>query len=79
MRHAGKLGGDDSSVDVFAQRQGEFRLVAYEFRRFNVFAQPDNFALAVRNLNSDGALARHALDQNALSFEREAEIIGQIG
>ena len=44
-----------------------------------VLAQPDNFAVAVRHLNPDCGLARHALDQNALGFERQAEVIREVG
>ena len=46
---------------------------------FDVFAQPDDFALAVRNLNADSRLARHALDQNAFRFQGEAEVVRQVG
>ena len=77
--HAGEIGGDDASVDVLAQRQRQLRFGADELGGLDVFAQPDDFALAVRHLNADRGLARHALDQNALGFQRQAEVVGEIG
>ena len=55
------------------------RLRSHEFLRLDVLAQPDDFALAVRDLNPDRALAGHALDQNAFGFHGEAQIIDKIG
>ena len=79
MRHSGQIGGDDAAVDVFAHGHRHLRLRSHELLRLDVLAQPDDFALAVRHLNADRALARHALDQNALGLQREAEIVAEIG
>ncbi len=72
VRHGVEIGGDDAAVDVFAQGQREFGFRAEKFLGLDVFAQPDDFALAVGNLNADRRFARHALDQNALGFQGEA-------
>jgi hypothetical protein len=77
VRHAGQIGGGDASVDVLAHGEGELRFRAEEFLRLDVLAQPDDFALAVRHLNAYGALAGHALDQDAFGAQREAEIVGE--
>ena len=42
-------------------------------------AQVDGFALVVGHLDADGALAGHALDENALGAHGEAEIVGEAG
>ena len=57
----------------------QLRLVAHELLRLDVFAQPDDLALAVRHLNADGRFAGHALDQNALGLQRETKIVGEVG
>ena len=79
VRHSREIGGDDAAVDVFAHGDRHLRLRSHELLRLDVFAQPDNFALAVRHLNADRALACHALDQNALGFQGEAKIVAKIG
>ena len=56
-----------------------FDLVPMNSCGLDVLAQPDDFALAVRNLDADRRLARHALDQNALGFQRQAQIVGEVG
>ncbi len=50
-----------------------------ELLRFDHFAQPDGLALVVRNLDADRRLARHALDEDALGAQGEAEIVGEAG
>src|SRR5580658_831859 len=77
MRHASQIGGGDASVDVFAHADGELGFGAQEFRRLDVFAQPDDFAFAVRHLDADRALARHAFDQDTFGAQGEAEIVGE--
>ncbi len=79
VRHSRQVGGDDAAVDVFAHGDRHLRLRSHELLRLDVLAQPDDFALAVRHLNADRAFARHALDQNALGFQREAKIVAKIG
>ena len=79
MRHSREIGGDDAAVDVLAHGDRHLRLRSHELLRLDVLAQPDDFALAVRHLNADRALAGHALDQNALGFQREAKIVAEIG
>ena len=74
-----KIGDYDAAVDVFAQGHGQLGLLAHEFLRLDIFPQPDDFAFAVRHLNADRRFSRHALDQNALSFQCEAEIVGEVG
>src|SRR5208282_1738481 len=75
VRHAGEIGSGDASVDVFAHGDGELRSRAQEFRRLDVLAQPDNFALAVRHLDADRAFAGHTFDQDAFGPQGEAEIV----
>ena len=79
VRHGVQVGGDDAAVDVFAQRQRELRLGAEKFLRLDHLAQPDGFALVVRHLDADGRLAGHALDEDALGAQRQAEIVAQAG
>ena len=40
-------------------------------------AQVNRFALVIRHLDAHGALARHALDQDALGAHRQAQVVGQ--
>ncbi len=47
--------------------------------RFDHVAQMDGFALVVRDLDADGALAGHALDEDAFGAHGEAEIVGEAG
>ena len=47
--------------------------------RLEHVAQVNGFALVVRHLDADGALAGHALDENAFGAHGEAEIVGQAG
>src|SRR5580700_5687946 len=77
MRHASQVCGGDASVDVLAHANGELRFRAQKFLRLDVLAQPDNFALAVRHLDADRALARHTFNQNALRAQRKTEIVGE--
>ena len=79
MRHAVEVRRDNAPVDVLAHRQRQFRLRAHKFLRLDVLAQPDDFALAVRNLNAHGRFPGHALDQNALGLQRQAKVIGEVG
>ena len=58
--------------------------VSFDFVPMNsdgldVLAQPDDFALTVGHLDSDRRLAGHAFDENALGFEGEAQVVGEIG
>src|SRR3954470_5865261 len=46
-----------------------------EIAGFDDFSQPDSLALFVRHLDTDGRLASHALDEDAFSFQRQAEIV----
>ena len=77
VRHASQIGDRQPAIDVLAHAHCQLRFRADEFRRFDVLAQPDDFALAVRNLYAHRAFARHALHQNAFRAQREAEIVGQ--
>ena len=80
MRHGGQVGGDDAAVDVLAHGQGELRLgLVRRSRDSTHVAQPDGFALVVRHLDADGALAGHALDEDALGAHGQAEIVGEAG
>src|SRR5579872_1481750 len=79
MWHAGEIGGDDTAVDVFTHGDRHLRLRSHELLRLDVLAQPDDFALAVRYLNANGALAGHALDEDALCLQSEAKIVAKIG
>src|SRR5260370_18924525 len=79
MRHTGKVGGDDASVDVLAQRDCKFALRLREALALHYVAQPDGLAFAVRHLDADGALAGHTLDQDRLGRHRETEIVGKPG
>ena len=79
MRHSSQVGGNDAAVNVLAHGDRHLRLRSHELLRLDILPQPDDFALPVRHLNADRALARHALDQNALGFEREAKIVAEIG
>src|ERR1019366_5148719 len=63
--------------DVLAHGDRELGFGAEEFLRLDVLAQPDNFALAVRYLDADGALAGHAFDEDAFGAQGEAEIVGE--
>ena len=47
--------------------------------RLDHVAQMNRLALVVRHLDADRALARHALDQDALGAHRQAEVFGQPG
>ncbi len=77
--HGGQVGGDDAAVDVFAHGEGEARLGLGEGFGFEHVAQVDGFALVVRHLDADGALAGHALDEDALGAHGEAEVFGEAG
>ena len=79
VRHGGQIGGDDAAVDVFAHGEGEARAGFEEGFALDHVAQVDGFALVVGNLNADGALAGHALDENAFGAHGEAEVVGQAG
>ena len=79
VRHGRQVGDVDAPVDVLADGERELRLVADEFLRLDHFAQPDGFALAVRHLDADRGLAGHALDEDALGVQGEAEIVGEAG
>ncbi len=70
VRHAGEVRDHDTPVDVFTERHGQLRLLAHELLRLDVLAQPDDLALAVRHLNAHRRFPSHALDQNALGFQR---------
>ena len=70
---------DDAAVDVLAQRQRQLRLGAEKFLRLDDLAQPDGFAFVVRHLDADRGLAGHALDEDALGAQRQAEIVGEAG
>ncbi len=47
--------------------------------RLDHVAQVDGFALVVGHLDADGALAGHALDEDAFGAHGEAEIFGKAG
>ncbi len=79
MRHAVEIGRYDAAVDVLAHRHRQLRLRPHEFLRLDIFPQPDDLALAVRHLNAYGRFPGHALDQNALSLQRQAKVIGEVG
>ena len=79
MRHGVEVGADDAAVDVLAEGQGELRLRAEEFLRLDYLAQPDGFALVIGHLDADGGLAGHALDEDALGAQGEAEIVAEVG
>ena len=79
VRHGVQVGGDDAAVDVLAQRQRQLRLRAQKLLRLDHLAQPDGFALVIRHLDADSRLAGHALDQDALGAQRQAEIVAQAG
>ena len=79
MRHSGKVGGDDAAIDVFAHGNRHLRLGAHELLRLDVLAQENDLALAIRHLDAHRALSRHALDQDAFCFQRQAEIVAEIG
>ena len=79
MRHASQVGRDDAAIDVLAHRHGELRLRSHELLRLDVLPQENDLALPVRHLNANRAFASHALDQDALRLECEAEIVDQVG
>ena len=56
-----------------------FEREAAKLSRLDDVAQPDGFALVVRHLNADGALAGHALDEDGFSAGGEAEVFGEAG
>src|SRR5712672_2433728 len=77
MRHSRKIRDREPTINVFAHSKRELRLRPKEFRGLDVLAQPDNLALTIRHLNSNRALSRHALDQDALCSQRETQIVSQ--
>ena len=48
-----------------------------ELTRLNHFAQGDDFALAVGNLDADRRFAGDAFDQNRFALERETKVLGK--
>ena len=79
VRHGVEVGGDDAAVDVLAHGQRELRLRAEKFLRLDDLAQPDGLALMVGHLDADRRLAGHALDQDALGAQGQAEVVAQAG
>src|SRR5260370_15246356 len=79
MGHGGKIGSHDASIDVFTHGQREPRFQSYKLGRLDHLAQPDGLALAVRYLDSNCRLARHALDENAFRTQAQAEVLGHAG
>ena len=54
-------------------------LLRKKLLRFDALAQPDGLALAVGDLNADGGLAGHALDEDAFGAQGETEVVAQAG
>ncbi len=79
VRHGGEIGNHDAPVDVLAHGEGQLELCLGEGAVFDHVAQPDGFAVVIRHLDSDGALAGHALDEDALGGHRKTEVVGQAG
>src|SRR3977135_1700961 len=79
MRHAGEIGNREASVNVLTHPKRKLRFRSDKLLRFDVLAQPDNFALALRHLDTDRTLSGHALDQNALGTQGETQVVGESG
>ena len=56
-----------------------FDFVAHELMRLDVFAQPDNFAFAVRHLNADGGSCRPCARPECSPLSARGKIVGQAG
>ncbi len=73
--HGGEVGGDDASVDVLAEGDGEPGSGFGERLGLDHIAQPDGLALVVGDLDPDGGFAGHALDEDGFGGHGEAEIV----
>ena len=79
MRHRGQIGGHDAAVDVLAHGERQPRLGLGEGLALEHVAQVNGFALVVRHLDADRALAGHALDEDAFGAHGQAQVVGQAG
>ena len=57
MRHLGKIGNDGASVNVFAERQGDFGFAVHPILRFQQFTECDLHFAGISDFNTHGVFA----------------------
>ncbi len=79
VRHAREVDDDRFAADVLAERQGQLRLARVVFLRIEDFAEADDLAALVRNLEADDGFARNHLDDaHADRRQRTRKVFRQV-
>ena len=79
VRHRGEIAQERLAVNGLAQRQRQLRRAALVRVRLEQFAQRDDLAVLVGNLDPDGGLAGNAIDEHRLGPHGQRQVVGQAG
>ena len=77
MRHAGKIGHANPSMQIAAHRQSQFARRADKLLRFHDFSQRDRLTIYIGHLDANRGFAGNPLDQNGFSLQRKTQIFRQ--